>query len=248
MLTRISELVVEEYTQRRLRMLLLVSGLVAMLLLAGAFYLGEKAAYSGMGIDPGQYHFLQEEVPRLQARIASLESELAVQRTRAAVDASALEMVRKDLAVQREEIASLEEGMRFYRSLMTPGEIAQGLSLRPLELVTLEGERQFAFRIVAQQESRKHSQLEGKLKVEIFGVEAGADTSYPLSALSGDVEGESIELRFRYFQSIEGVLTLPQGFEPVGVSVEATASQPRKMEARDRFAWEPKDRFVSVGR
>lgn len=248
MLSRVSALIREHVTQRSLRMRLLLSGLAAILMLAGAFYLGEQAAYSGMGIDPERYRALRAEAPALRQRVAALESELGVLRTRAAVDASALEMVRKDLAGQQEEIATLEEGLRFYRGLMTPGEIAQGLSLRPLELVALaDGERQYAFRIVAQQEARKHSPLSGELKVEVFGVEGGEEVTYALAALSGDVENDTIALRFRYFQSIEGTLTLPAGFEPAGVSVEASATQPRKMEARQRFPWQPSDKFAGVG-
>ncbi|MFV8819765.1 DUF6776 family protein [Haliea sp. E17] len=247
MLARISQFVVDQVPQRSLRLLLLTSGLVAMLLLAGAFYLGEQAAYSGLGIDPERYHALEDEVPLLQERIAGLESELNMERTRASVDAGALEMVRKDLASQQEEIASLEEGLRFYRSLMSPGEIAQGLSLRPLELVAMEGDGQYAYRIVAQQEARKHAMLNGRLKVEILGMQDGEEIGYPLSALSADVEGETIALNFRYFQSIEGTLTLPGGFAPTAVSVEASASQPRAMESREIFPWAPKDKFSNVG-
>ncbi len=245
---RVSEFVVEQMSQRSLRMSLLVSGLTGILLLAGAFYLGEQAAYSGMGLDPEHYRDLEEKVPQLKERIAKLESESAVQRTRAAVDASALEMVRKDLAIQQEEISSLEEGLRFYRSLMAPGEIAQGLSLRPLELVVLaQEERRYAFRIVAQQESRKHDMLRGSLRAEVFGMQGGLEVSYPLAELSDDVDGESIDLKFRYFQSVEGSLTLPEGFEAAGISVEADASKPSKMEARERFPWQPREKFANVG-
>ena len=247
MFRQILELILDYIPLRSLRMAVLVCGLVALLMLAGAFYLGERAAYSGMRLDPDLYRAMQKEIPRLRARLETLQVDAEVQRTRASVDQSALEMVRKDMAAQEEQIASLEEGLRFYRSLMAPGEIAQGLSLRPLELVSTDEAGRIAFRIVAQQEARKHDLLGGDLTAEVLGTKDGAEISYPLSELSEDIEKDPIALRFRYFQSIDGTLVLPDGFEPRWVHVLATARSPHKAQVEERFPWRVRARFTSVG-
>jgi len=174
--------------------------------------------------------------------------ELAMLRTRNEVDRAALEMVRSELAQQKLQIAELEEGIQFYRSLMAPGEIAQGLSLRPIELVPTSDSERFAFRLVAQQEARKHSTLQGELYAELVGTVDGQRKSYPLSSLSEDLDSSVITLRFKYFQSIEGELTLPPGFEPESISVIASASKPRDMEAREKFSWAPQEKFTHVGK
>lgn len=234
---------------RRQRSLLVVTALLwlAVVLVLG-FYLGQRAAYSGMGMDPTVYRAMRAEIPALQAEVSRLEGELEVQRTRNEVDQQALEMVRGEIAAQKEELSALEEGLRFYRSLMAPGEIAQGLSLRPVELIALEQPGRFAFRIVAQQEARKHSLLKGNLSAEVVGVLEGAQVSYPLAELSEDVDGLDVPLRFRYFQSIEGELELPEGFEPGSVNLVATASSPRKAEVREQFPWQLQERFTHVGK
>ena len=234
--------------QRLSRQRLALGGVVLLGLLMLAFLLGERAAYSGMGLNPELYRAMKSELPRLQEELGSLESELEVQRTQRQVSEQALEMVRREIAEQKEQISSLEEGLQFYRSLMAPGEIAQGLSLRPLELVPLEQPGHFSYRIVAQQEARKHSQLKGKLSVEVNGVLAEQQVSYQLAELSDDLEGAEVTLRFRYFQSIEGTLVLPEGFEPRSVSLVATATTPRKMEAREEFPWQLKEKFTHVGK
>ena len=234
--------------QRLSRQRLALVGVVLLGLLMLAFLLGERAAYSGMGLNPELYRAMKSELPRLQGELGSLESELEVQRTQRQVSEQALEMVRREIAEQKEQISSLEEGLQFYRSLMAPGEIAQGLSLRPLELVPLEQPGHFSYRIVAQQEARKHSQLKGKLSVEVNGVLAEQQVSYQLAELSDDLEGTEVTLRFRYFQSIEGTLVLPEGFEPRSVSLVATATTPRKMEAREEFPWQLKEKFTHVGK
>ena len=234
--------------QRLNRQRLALGGFILIGLLLVAFFIGERAAYSGMGLKPELYRAMKAELPRLQEEMAALESELEVQRTQRQVSEQALEMVRREIAQQKEQISSLEEGLQFYRSLMAPGEIAQGLSLRPLELVPLDQLGQFSYRIVAQQEARKHSQLKGKLSVEVNGALDDQQVSYQLAELSDDLEDTEITLRFRYFQSIEGTMVLPAGFEPRSVSLVATATTPRKMEVREEFPWQVKEKFTHVGK
>ena len=234
---------------RRLwRQRLLLAVLILLGFVVAAFYIGERAAYSGMGLNPELYRAMKTQLPELQAQLVAAEARLEVQSTQNQMGQQALEMVRRDLADQKEQIASLEEGLQFYRSLMAPGEIAQGLSLRPLELVALDSPGYYSYRIVAQQEARKHSQLKGELSAEVIGVLAGQQVSYSLAELSSDIEGSEIALRFRYFQSIDGELSLPEGFEPRSVSLVATATAPRKMEVREQYPWQVKEKFTHVGK
>ena len=234
---------------RRLwRQRLLLAVLISLGFVVAAFYIGERAAYSGMGLNPELYRAMKTQLPELQAQLLVAEARLEVQSTQNQMGQQALEMVRRDLADQKEQIASLEEGLQFYRSLMAPGEIAQGLSLRPLELVALDNPGYYSYRIVAQQEARKHSQLKGELSVEVIGVLAGQQVSYSLAELSSDIEGSEIALRFRYFQSIDGELSLPEGFEPRSVSLVATATAPRKMEVREQYPWQVTEKFTHVGK
>lgn len=209
---------------------------------------GRQATSSSEGPDPQRYREMEQELPRARKKIDALQAELEMVRTRYAVDREALEMVREEIAKQKEKIASLEEGIRFYRDLMAPGEIAEGLSLREPELVARDDPSTYAFRLVAQQEARKHELLKGELHVEVFGEQAGESVSYPLARLSDDVEDEVVALRFRYFQSLEGELTLPADFDPRGISVVATVTSPRKSEVRERFPWHVQERFTHVGR
>ncbi|MEP4149594.1 MAG: DUF6776 family protein [Halioglobus sp.] len=234
---------------RRLwRQRLLLAVVILLGFMVAAFYLGERAAYSGMGLNPELYRAMKAQIPRLQGQLTEVEAQLEVQSTQNQMGQQALEMVRRELADQKEQIATLEEGLQFYRSLMAPGEIAQGLSLRPLELVALDIPGQFSFRMVAQQEARKHAQLKGDLSAQVNGVLAEQQVSYSFAELSPDVDTPLIELRFRYFQSIEGSLILPEGFEPRSVSLVATATAPRKMEVREQHPWQVKEKFTHVGK
>lgn len=222
--------------------------MVAIVILGVGFYLGQTSTYSGLGIDPASYRSLMDSEAERQGELETLQSELDMQKTRNEVDRGALELVRSDIASQKQEIAELQEGLQFYRSLMAPGEIAQGLSLRAIELVPGEAPGVFAYRIVAQQEARKHATVKGELYIEVFGRLDQESVSYPLSTLSDDLDSNVVPLRFKYFQSIEGEMLLPEGFEPVSVNVVASASAPRKTEVREQFPWQVKERFTHVGK
>jgi hypothetical protein len=191
---------------------------------------------------------MKAEVPRLQQRVVELETQLDVEQTQAQVHKQALELVRTEMALQKEQLASLAEGLRFYQSLMAPGEIGQGLSLRPLELIALDAPGHVSFRIVAQQEALKHSLLKVDLFAEVVGVRGTERLSYSLADLSEDVERNPIALQFRYFQSVEGTLALPDGFQPSGVILVARASSPHEMEVREEFPWQLQERFTHVGK
>jgi hypothetical protein len=229
-------------------MLVLLALSAVILALGGGFLLGQRVALQNTVVDLTAYRSMEAELPRARQQVAELRSELDVVQTRHAVDREALELVRREIALQKEQIASLEEGINFYRSFMAPGEIAQGLSLRFPELVARDAPATYAFRIVVQQEARKHNLLKGGLSAEIIGLREGQEVSYPLEQLSEDIENGEIALRFRYFQAIEGELTLPEGFEPVAISVVATSSSPRKSEVSERFTWQLQEKFTHVGK
>ena len=233
---------------RRRRLLVLVFSLAAVVLVASGFWLGREAAYRGMELDPAKYREMQRQLPEALARADELTRELDIERTRREVDRRSLEMVRGDIASQKEELAALEEGLAFYRSLMAPVEIAEGLSLRDIELIARPESGRYAFRIVAQQEALKHQLLEGQLRAEVIGTQGGQRVTYALAELSADLEYDAVPLRFRYFQSIEGELTLPDGFEPDQVRVEASSNKPRKAEVFESYPWQLKERFTHVGR
>lgn len=233
---------------RRRQLLVVVVTLLTAVALVAGFYLGQFAAFQGMGAKPKSYRGMQAQLLELESALRERDSQLEVQLTRHEVDRHTLELVRQDLAAQQEEIAALEEGLAFYRSLIAPGEIGPGLSLRQLELVAGDEPGSYLYRIVVQQEARKHDLLKGQLRVTVAGKLAGEAVEYPLGQLSEEVEGDVIPLRFRYFQAVEGMITLPQGFEPEHFTVAASTTEPRQLEVTKQYSWHLDERFTHVGK
>lgn len=216
-------------------------------LLAG-LYMGRLAAYSALNADPQTVRGMRLEIAQLQEELKLATDDLQLQRTLRDVDSRALEMVRSEMANQKERTAELEEDLRFYRSLVAPDDKSNGLSLREPELVSSATPGHINYRFSIQQKARKHTQVEGNLAVSVYGHEGEREVSYPLEALSSGAEEGAFALSFRYFQLIEGEMALPAGFEPDGVTVVASISKPRKAELSEQFRWELKERFTNVGK
>lgn len=236
--------VVRRYHIHHQRLVVLALALTAAVVLGLGFWLGRAAVHSGFGVDPARYRAQTAELEAAEMQAEDLQQALDLASARHQVDRDALELVRTELARQKEQLASLEEGLRFYRGLMAPGEIDQGLSLRRVELVAREQPGRYGFRIVAQQEASEHSLLQGELFAEVVGQQDGEDRVLEFARISDDLEANVVPLRFRYFQSIEGDLQLPEGFQPRSISVVATIKSPRMAEVSENFPWKVQKYFI----
>jgi len=212
--------------------------------LPGGFLLGRYTAHFDR---QSAVKAAQDKVMQLQESLDIALGELEMQRTRNEVDSKALEMLRKDMAAERERTAELEEGLSFYRSMVVSEDPDKWLYLRQPELVPGATPNRVAYRIFVHQKEREFEMVEGELQVEISGKQGIEEVSYPLARLSADFGGGGVALHFRYFQSIEGEMELPEGFVPAEITLVARASKPRAAEVREVYPWLVQERLINVG-
>jgi hypothetical protein len=190
---------------------------------------------------------LQEQVLLLEKQLAAVQQLHTNAETRVEVDAAALELVRKELAQQQQAVAELEQGIRFYRSLMAPEELQGGLGIRGIDLSVGLLPGHYQFRLLVQQQARKHELISGTVRVRILGELDGGQREFELSELSEQVPRPDIKFKFKYFQAIDGELVLPDGFQPGRIVVDAHADRPRVMDASQEFSWPPRGSNNHVG-
>ncbi len=190
---------------------------------------------------------LREHLAVQARQLEELQQWQVDNQTHREVDSAALEIVRKELAAQQEMIAELERGIRFYKSLMAPGELAEGLTIHSIDLIADEPAGRFQLRVLVQQSARKHELMTGILKVSVVGEKAGEPVEFDLSDLSLQVPNADIRLRFKYFQAIDGELELPEGFTPEILRVSAKSTKPRRSEVSKEFPWSVQEKLSHVG-
>jgi len=222
--------------------------LVAGLVFVSGLFLGWHFAWRLMEMGSGSHYPLQGEAGTVRRELAAAQEALAVAQARSEVDREALEMVRRDMVTQEEQIAELREGLRFYQSVMAPDAGPEGLSVREPELVVGDVPGRFSLRVVVQQKAEKHAQVLGSLAIKINGLQGQEKASFPLEYLADGLDPASLALEFRYFQAVSVDLVLPDDFQPTDLSVAVSTTKPQKSRISQQFPWRVQERFTHVGK
>ena len=102
----------------------------------------------------------------------------------------------------------LERELAFYRSVMAPENIADGVAINALEIEPSLEPRQYRIKLVLTQLEKRKRSLSGRSEVTLIGLQDGKTLTLKLS----DLTDASFKFKFRYFQVLEGEFTLPEGF------------------------------------
>lgn len=184
---------------------------------------------------------LNQDVAGLQQRVTDLESKLIDAELNARVQREASSELRVDLADMRKEASRLQEEVTFYKSLMAPGSLSEGLHVTEFDVQPVNAEGQYAFELLLTQVALRRSYISGDVRLDFIGyfTTAEADKEIDEAVLSltemSDLTAYPLKFRFRYFQDVAGILTLPEGFQPDRVLV--TASQNGKDPLQVTFPW-----------
>jgi hypothetical protein len=162
----------------------------------------------------------QVTIDRLEA--ALVEADLARD-----VDQDAARTLKESIQEMRNEVASLTEEVTFYKSLMAPSSLARGLQIADFELEAMERADRFTFHLLLTQVESRRDWIQGDATLEVHGRMTGSDSTTAAServlSLTELAEDGTypLKFRFRYFQDLTGVITLPPGFSPDRIVVTA---------------------------
>ncbi|HKI73519.1 MAG TPA: DUF6776 family protein, partial [Pseudomonadales bacterium] len=138
---------------------------------------------------------------------------------------------------QQNKIAELNEEIAFYKAVMLPNADEKGLRIERLDLKSMGTPSKYHYNLLLTQIVDKHDYIEGSVKVTLVGTRNDQETSIPLANVSDSVGSDDIKFRFRYFQNIDGDLTVPDGFAPESLKVVAQASGKDGQRIERKFQW-----------
>ena len=214
-------------------------GVICLVLIgiAGSFYIGHIEGMAGQEKALDDVSRLKNLLDQSQKEVKELRQSVTNVELGAEVDRQANEEVRQQVIDLKEQIASLQEENGFYKGLMAPSESRKGLTIGAVEILNTDRSRAFRYKVVMQQLATNHILLNGNLKFTIIGRVNELEKQYSLAEVSEQYKGESIKLRFKYFQTIAGELTLPEGFEPEGIELVAQSTGKNATTVKKRFGW-----------
>ena len=153
----------------------------------------------------------------------TLRDRVAILERSSQVDRQAAQAVRDELGVLQEELQAAHEEIKFYRGIVSPGEGNQGLRIHNFTLTRGLQAGEFQYDLVLTQLQRNDRYVSGKVVWNIIGKQDDVVSELGLDAVT-EPGTKSLAFRFRYFQHLTGVITLPEEFVAHKVEITVRAS------------------------
>ena len=169
--------------------------------------------------------------------IQAMRSAMADLKLREEVDTIATEEVRQTIESLQSRIAQLNEEILFYKGVMAPNVGDKGLRIERINVENTGLPSRFSYSLLLTQLVDKHEYVQGGVRISIGGIEGQKEKIIKLSDLDS-TKKESIRFRFKYFQSIEGELSLPKDFQPREIIILAESTGRNKQRLEKKFDWQ----------
>ena len=174
----------------------------------------------------------------LDAENLELKRQVAILERSGLLDQRVNETDQKTLSSLRDQLATLEQDLSFYKNVISKQTDETGLMVSEWSLKRISESNRYRYKLaVRQQDADGDTYLNGHVNVNLVGTQNGRNVVYSLSEISKEQEQTDIKLRFKFFQDIEGELTLPENFLPEYVKIVGVEINPvRKTIDRD-YPW-----------
>lgn len=180
---------------------------------------------------------LDQELEELKTRYRNASQQLTNLERGRTIDQQALNQARRSIVTLETRIASLNADLTFYKNIMAPSETSKGLQVDRLSLQPDRQNEGFNFKLVLTQVGNNKNYISGVVAVNVIGMRNDEKEVIALRDLSGDIDDLGIKFRFRYFQDVEGALTVPEDFEPREIQVVAKSEGRKSTQAERTFDW-----------
>lgn len=183
----------------------------------------------------GEVEFLSGELAAVNQRMNRLSARNAVLERETDVLRQANRLLREQESSRQAALNQQQSELDFFRRLAGTGGAQSGLDVYHAELLTTGSDRVFQFILTLTQNIRRASIINGRVRIDVEGTMEDRPVTLYWSRIS---DGDTPEptFRFKYFQQLEGYLTLPEGFSPTRLKLTLEAGGRRKPVQRS-YAW-----------
>lgn len=216
-----------------------------MFFLYGALALGVGWFLYSFGLVQAGYNNseLAEEVELITQHNQEIEKEnkklleqIAVLERSRQVESEAYTELDNNLKELQQEILELKEEAAFYRGIVSPSESARGLNIQSFKVDKTQEDQVYRFKLVLTQVMKKDKAVSGEVKMVLEGIKDGVPKQIPLNKLTGGAPLK-LDLKFKYFQTIEGNIVLPEGLLPSRIIVDVLPRGGKLLTLKKSFDW-----------
>jgi len=215
----------------------LAAVLAAGLLSAYAYNRGQASA----GLDAAQVALerraLISRAERLEKQNARLNAKVAELEMARNLDREAYGQVERTLGELQSQLSRKSDDLAFYKSIVSPEDGVQGLRIHRFEVQPGAEPREFVLKLTLVQAMRHDSVATGLADLVLHGTEGGRPARHSVGELLGQPKAQ-LPFSFRYFQTLEQAVTLPEGFDAFEVEVQVRSGKLRTP-LQQSYAWQP---------
>ena len=180
---------------------------------------------------------LRRHYQDLNGKNAALRERNAILERSSQVDQQAARDVQQQLAALQEELQAAREEVEFYRGIVAPSGASSGLRIHRFDVTPALEPDEYHYDLVLTQMKRHDRIVAGQVKWTIFGRDGDDPRELNLSDVT-QPKVEMVDYRFRYFQHLTGVISLPSGFQAREVVLSVTATGKDAVDpVKQHFDW-----------
>jgi len=208
--------------------LLVLLGLALLVGVGGGFLLGGEY----LGETATAHRNLLVDFEKQSQQLAEREHQQLALELGAEVDRQALEKMRRTVVVLDRKLSAYQEELDLYRNLVKSDNLEKGLQISNFLIRSTETPGVYRYRFALRKTEGLSKTTKVSFSVDLDGILAGKAAHYSLAQLDPDVDATLINSRFKYFQLVEGVIHLPDGFQPESIRAKIwpTAKKTRSNE------------------
>ncbi|MEJ2529747.1 MAG: hypothetical protein P8Z39_06650 [Gammaproteobacteria bacterium] len=178
----------------------------------------------------------KQQINLLEKERNDLRRELTMVKQAAEIDRESMSSVREKIKQFQDERLKMEEELVFLRGMVSAKSGRGILRLQRLRLQPGEAENSFLYSFTVTKVLKDQGYVEGAVFLTLSGEQDGKKRTFSLKELTKDKKN-SLKMRFKYFQNVEGELLLPGRFRPSSVTIEVKPDGKKFAPVKKRFEW-----------
>lgn len=231
--SRQDDLIIERRSQGSRLFRFLFSVLLLVAVAVGGYFSGYANSRHQIKTLKTERDSLATDLGNSRASVAGLREQLAIFEKGDEIDRRTSEDLRETVTVLGLTVTRLEEEVAFYKGIMSPEEGEEGLKIHSVDITPTDNPSEYNYSVTLAQVKTNSNVVRGRVLLSVTGVQNGETMTLTLQSLSDEADSNGPEYKFRYYQEITGVLTLPEDFTPeqVQVVLRPSGSQAQTVEA-----------------
>jgi hypothetical protein len=194
------------------------------------------------GSDPQGIAAAREKA-RLEAQLAGAEAsnrelrlKLAAQETAQVAQRREREEVSRSIGELQAQVARQAQDLAFYRGIVGDNSQAPPVRVQQFRVAALGTPGRFQLRLVLGRPVRPEDVVNGTVGITIEGAQGEKPASLELAAVTPNQLRE-LRFNYRYLQTFEQELVLPEGFRPERATLDVRVARKGVAPVRQTFLW-----------